>query len=211
MMPLFRNRIDAGTQLASQLSHYSNCANILVIGLPRGGVPVAYQVAKALNAPLDICLVRKLGVPGCRELAMGAISSGGVMLLNEEVVADLDISAQTIDQVKTQELRELNRQDNLYRGTRPSPIIHDQILILVDDGIATGATHRAAIAFLQQQQPESIVVAAPVIEPETYQSIKNEVTEVKCLIKPTPFYCIAFWYEDFSQTTDAEVQKLLML
>lgn len=211
MVSRLRNRTDAGQQLALQLTHYANLPNVLVIALPRGGVPVAYEVAKALNAPLDICLVRKLGVPGLKELAMGAISSNGVTLLNQEVISDLDISAQAIDQVALREMRELNRQAVLYRGDRPPPYIHDHILILVDDGIATGATIRAAIEMLQKEQPHHIVVAVPVIEPETCKTLQTEVEEVVCLIVPKPFYCIAYWYENFDQTSDGEVQTILKI
>ncbi|WP_010480401.1 phosphoribosyltransferase [Acaryochloris sp. CCMEE 5410] len=211
MMPLLRNRADAGQQLATQLTHYVNQSNVLVIALPRGGVPVAFEIAKELNAPSDICLVRKLGVPGMSELAMGAITSDGVILLNDEVVSELDISPQIIEQVATNEMRELYRQAYLYQGDRPPSRIHDHILILVDDGIATATTIRAAIVMLQKQQPCQIVVAAPVIEAGTYETLKTEVEEVVFLINPQPLYSIGFWYEDFSQTSDEELKKLLAI
>ncbi|KAI9129467.1 phosphoribosyltransferase (plasmid) [Acaryochloris sp. CCMEE 5410] len=210
-MPLLRNRADAGQQLATQLTHYVNQSNVLVIALPRGGVPVAFEIAKELNAPSDICLVRKLGVPGMSELAMGAITSDGVILLNDEVVSELDISPQIIEQVATNEMRELYRQAYLYQGDRPPSRIHDHILILVDDGIATATTIRAAIVMLQKQQPCQIVVAAPVIEAGTYETLKTEVEEVVFLINPQPLYSIGFWYEDFSQTSDEELKKLLAI
>lgn len=210
-MPLFRNRADAGQQLATQLTHYVNHSNVLVIALPRGGVPVAFEIAKELNAPLDLCLVRKLGVPGMSELAMGAITSDGVILLNDGVVSELDISPQTIEQVAAKEMRELCRQAYLYQDDRPPSRIHDHILILVDDGIATASTIRAAIVMFQKQQPYYIVVAVPVIEPEVCEALKTEVKEVVCLITPTPLYSIGFWYEDFSQTSDEELQKLLAI
>lgn len=210
-MPFFRDRVDAGQQLASRLTHCANHSNVLVIALPRGGVPVAVEVAQALNAPLDLCLVRKLGVPGMSELAMGAITLDEVTLLNDEVVNELDISPQTIEQVAAKEMRELHRQAYLYRGDRPPLNIKDHILILVDDGIATGSTIRASITSLQKQQPHHIIVAAPVIEAGTYEILKTEVEEVVCLINPQPLYSIGFWYEDFSQTSDEELQKLLAI
>ncbi|ABW32212.1 phosphoribosyltransferase, putative (plasmid) [Acaryochloris marina MBIC11017] len=210
-MPLLRNRADAGQQLATQLTHYVNQSNVLVIALPRGGVPVAFEIAKELNAPLDLCLVRKLGVPGMNELAMGAITSDGVILLNDEVVSELDISPQIIEQVATNEMRELCRQAYLYQDDRPPSRIHDHILILVDDGIATATTIRAAIVMLQKQQPCQIVVAAPVIKAGTYETLKTEVEEVVFLINPKPLYSIGFWYEDFSQTSDEELKQLLAI
>lgn len=208
-MPFFRDRVDAGQQLASRLTHCANHSNVLIIALPRGGVPVAVEVAQALNAPLDLCLVRKLGVPGMSELAMGAITLDGVTLLNDEVINELDISLQTIEQVAAKEMRELHRQAYLYRGDHPPPNIKDHTLILVDDGIATGSTIQAAIIMLQKQQPCQIVVAAPVIELQTYKILQTEVKEVVSLTTPKPVYSIGFWYEDFDQTTDEEVQRAL--
>ena len=205
----FKNRTDAGQQLASLLTKYANRSDVLVLGLPRGGVPVAFEVAKALNAPLDICLVRKLGVPGHKELAMGAIASGGVRVLNYDVVSWLSISGKVIDEVAVKEQRELERRDHAYRGNCPEPDIQNRIIILVDDGIATASTMRAAIAILQQQQPQEIVVAVPVAPLQTYQELKTEINNVVCVMTPEPFYAIALWYEDFEQTTDMEVRELL--
>jgi putative phosphoribosyl transferase len=188
---------------------YADRSDVLVLGLPRGGVPVAYEVAKALHAPLDICLVRKLGVPAHKELAMGAIASGGVRVLNYEVVSWLRISGKTIDEVAARELKELQRRDRAYRGDRPQPEIHDHTVILVDDGIATGATIRAAIAVIKSQHPARLIVATPVAPPSTCEELKAEVDEVVCLMTPELFYAIGLWYEDFSQTTDDEVRDLL--
>lgn len=209
MTTRFRNRIEAGQLLAAQLKKYSNRSDVLVLGLPRGGVPVAYEVAKALNAPLDICLVRKLGVPGHKELAMGAIGSDGVRVLNYDVVSWLGISSKMIDEVAARELRELQRRDRAYRGDRPLPTVKNSTVILVDDGLATGATMRAAITVLKQEQPQSIIVAIPVAPRAACDELKAEVDKVVCLATPEPFYAIGLWYEDFSQTTDEEVRHLL--
>jgi putative phosphoribosyl transferase len=181
----------------------------LVLALPRGGVPVGFEVAKTLEVPLDICLVRKLGVPGHKELAMGAIATGGVMLRNESVVQELKIREAAIERVAASERRELARRERLYRGNRPIPNVRDRILLLVDDGIATGATLRAAIASLRPQQPQAIVVAVPVSPPSVCEELQQEADEVVCLLTPTPFNAIGLWYEDFSQTTDSEVRNLL--
>jgi putative phosphoribosyl transferase len=204
-----RNRTEAGQMLASLLTDYANRPDVLVLGLPRGGVPVAFEVAKALNVPLDICLVRKLGVPGHKELAMGAIASGGIRVLNYDVVSWLGISSNTIDEVAAKEQRELERRDRVYRGDRPQSDVSNRTIILVDDGIATGSTMRAAIAILQQQQPEQIVVAVPVAPAQTCKELKSEVDKVVCLMTPEPFYAIGLWYENFEQTTDEEVRELL--
>jgi putative phosphoribosyl transferase len=204
-----RNRTEAGQMLASLLTDYANRPDVLVLGLPRGGVPVAFEVAKALNVPLDICLVRKLGVPGHKELAMGAIASGGIRVLNYDVVSWLGISSNTIDEVAAKEQRELERRDRVYRGDRTQSDVSNRTIILVDDGIATGSTMRAAIAILQQQQPEQIVVAVPVAPAQTCKELKSEVDKVVCLMTPEPFYAIGLWYENFEQTTDEEVRELL--
>ncbi|MGA7932579.1 MAG: phosphoribosyltransferase [Kovacikia sp.] len=205
----FHNRTAAGQQLAARLKPYANRAAGLVLGLPRGGVPVAYEVAKALNLPLDLCLVRKLGVPGHKELAMGAIASDGVRVLNYDVISRLGISGTTIDEVAARELKELQRRDRAYRGNRPQPEIRDRTIFLVDDGIATGSTMQAAIAVIKPQQPARLIVAVPVAPPETCDALRAEVSEVVCVMTPETFYAIGLWYEDFSQTTDEEVHDLL--
>ena len=206
---LLPNRTEAGRLLASQLEAYANRADVLVLGLPRGGVPVAFEVAKVWQAPLDICLVRKLGVPKRKELAMGAIAFGNVMVINDEVVDWLQISPETIEQVVATEQQELERRDRLYREGRPMPVVTNQTVILVDDGIATGSTLMAAIETLKQQQPKSIIVAVPVAPLSVYQKLKTVVDEVVCLITPESFRSISLWYEDFSQTTDEDVRYLL--
>lgn len=205
----FRDRVQAGQLLAAQLKAYANRPDVLVLGLPRGGVPVAYEVAKALHAPLEVCLVRKLGVPTHKELAMGAIASGGVRVLNYDVVSWLGIPSRTIDEVAARELKELQRRDRAYRGDRPAPEIRDRTVILVDDGIATGSTMRAAIAVLKPQHPARLIVAIPVAPPQTCAEIKAEVDELVCLLSPPDFYAIGVWYDNFSQTTDEEVRSLL--
>ncbi|MBE9181117.1 phosphoribosyltransferase [Oculatella sp. LEGE 06141] len=214
----FRNRTDAGQQLAKRLSAYANRSDVLVLGLPRGGIPVAYEVAKALNAPLDLCLVRKLGVPDQPELAMGAIATGGVMVLNTEIVQSLNISKKAIRAVAVDEQQELQRREQAYRGSaelkhlgsyRPALDVVDRTLILVDDGIATGSTLRAAIAVLRQQHPAKIVVAVPVAPPSTCADLQQEVDEVVCCAMPQSLQSISLWYKDFTQTTDDEVRILL--
>ena len=205
----FRNRTEAGQLLARKLTQYANRSDAIVLGLPRGGVPVAFEVATALNLPLDICLVRKLGVPGHQELAMGAIALGGVQILDDDVLAWLRITGHTIGEVAAQELQELQRRDRVYRGNRPQPSLRDRVVILVDDGLATGSTMRAAIGVVKPQQPQRIVVAVPVASPETSEQLRTEVDEVVCLITPPLFYAIGMWYEEFAQTTDAQVCELL--
>jgi putative phosphoribosyl transferase len=205
----FRNRTEAGQLLAERLQSFANCPDVLVMSLPRGGVPVGFEVAKALNAPLDICIVRKLGVPGHKELAMGAISLGGSRILKPDVVDWLHISESAIAAVTSMEQRELERRDQLYRGTRPPPDIQNRTIILVDDGLATGSTMRAAIGTIRQQAPEYLIVAVPVAPPVVCQELRQEVDEVICLLTPEPFYAIGVWYEDFTQTSDAQVRELL--
>jgi putative phosphoribosyl transferase len=207
----FRDRTDAGRHLAEQLVMYTGRPNLLVLALPRGGVPVAFEVAKALNAPLDVFLVRKLGVPGHEELAMGALASGGVIVLNDDVVGPLRIPDQVIDRVAAVEQRELERRERLYRGDRPPIDARGRTAILVDDGLATGATMRAAAAALRRQQPARIVIAVPTAAPETCDEFRAEVDDIVCAITPDPFYAVGLWYEDFSQTTDDEVRYLLDL
>jgi predicted phosphoribosyltransferase len=206
---LFRDRIEAGQVLANRLVPYTNRPDVLVLALPRGGVPVAYEVARMLHAPLDIFLVRKLGVPGHEELAMGALASGGAHVLNEEVVRGLHISEEVIAAVAEREQEELARRERLYRGERPAPDVRSRTVILVDDGLATGSTMRAAIAALRQQGPARIVVAVPVGACETCVELQTEADEVVCARTPEPFHAVGLWYEDFTQTTDEEVHELL--
>src|SRR3954452_23015351 len=205
----FRDRAEAGRALARELADYAGRPDVLVLALPRGGVPVAYEVARALGAPLDVFLVRKLGVPGHEELALGAIATGGVRLLNEEVVQGLRIPPQVIDRVAATERAELERRERDYRGERPAPEARGKIVILIDDGLATGASMRAAVAALRQGQPARIVVAVPISAPSTCEEFQDEVDEVVCARTPEPFYAVGLWYEDFSQTTDEEVRDLL--
>lgn len=206
---IFRDRADAGRQLAARLTRYADRTDVLVLALPRGGVPVAYEVAKELNAPLDVFLVRKLGVPGHEELAMGAIASGGVRVLNEDIVNYLKISDEVIDAIAAVEQRELERRQRAYRDDRPPPDVKDHIVILIDDGLATGSTMRAAAASLRLQKPGRIVVAVPVSSPETCDEFRSEVDEIVCAFTPEHFQGVGLWYEDFSQTSDEEVRELL--
>lgn len=206
----FNDRAEAGRFLAHMLEEYTNDPNVVVLALPRGGVPVAYQVAKMLKAPLDIFVVRKLGVPGHDELAMGAIASGGTRVLNSRVVDYLDISDQTIETVAAREQRELERRERLYRGTRPAVDVRGRTVIIIDDGMATGSTMRAAVCALRQQKPEKIVVAVPVGAQETCRSFAKEVDTIcVCAITPEPFDGVGLWYRDFEQTSDEEVRQLL--
>ncbi|MGI8509731.1 MAG: phosphoribosyltransferase [Gemmatimonadaceae bacterium] len=205
----FRNRTDAGRQLATGLSDYAGRADVRVLALPRGGVPVAYEVACALDAPLDVFLVRKLGLPGNEELAMGAIASGGVMVLNQELVHTLNVSAAAIDAVVQTEMRELERRDRRYRDDRPAQDIAGCTAIVVDDGLATGSTMQAAVAALKQEHPKAVVVAVPVAAPEICAAFRREVDDVVCVLRPEPFHAVGSWYDDFSQTTDEEVHQLL--
>lgn len=206
---LFKDRTAAGQLLAEQLQAYAHGPDVVVLGLPRGGVPVAFEVAQALNVPLDVLLVRKLGVPGQAELAMGAIASGGTRVLNQAVVRSLQIPADVIDRVAAQEEQELQRREQLYREGRPPLLVSDRRVIVVDDGLATGATMRAAVLALQQQQPARIVVAVPVAAPETCQEFADRVDEAVCAQTPQPFQSVGLWYDNFAQTTDEQVQQLL--
>jgi predicted phosphoribosyltransferase len=208
-MMRFRDRFEAGRVLAEHLHKYANRPDVLVLALPRGGVPVGFEVARALNAPLDVFLVRKLGVPGHEELAMGAIASGGVRVLNDEVVNVLRIPEEVIDEVAAEEQRELERREREYRGDRPPPDVRGRVVILVDDGLATGSTMRAAVAALRKQHPARIVVAVPVGAPDTCAEFQDEADEVVCARSPEPFFAVGLWYADFSQTTDEEVHDLL--
>jgi predicted phosphoribosyltransferase len=206
---LFRDRHDAGRVLAQKLEKYADRPDVLVLALPRGGVPVAYQVARALHAPLDVFVVRKLGVPGYEELAMGAVATGGVRVLNDQVVRGLGIPDQVIDMVAARELRELARRERLYRGDRPAPDVSGRTVILVDDGLATGATMFAATEALRKQNPARIAVAVPTASPDTCEEMKKKADEVVSAITPEPFFAVGRWYQDFSQTTDDEVTSLL--
>lgn len=209
MGPLFRDRQDAGRALAVRLARYLGQPGVLVLALPRGGVPVAYEVAQALRAQLDVFLVRKLGLPGREELAMGAIASGGVRVLNEDVVRDARVAPETIEAVVTRENAELERRERLYRGERPRPEIAGRTVILIDDGLATGASMRAAVAAVRTQKPAAIVVAVPVAPERSVRELRPEVDDVVCVDMPEPFYGVGEWYMDFGQTTDEEVEDLL--
>lgn len=208
-MSPFKDRRDAGRKLAQKLSVNAGKPDILVLALPRGGVPVAYEVALALSAPLDVFIVRKLGLPGREELAMGAVASGGVRVLNGDIVRMLSIPEEVINIVVKRELRELKRREELYRGNRPTPEVRERTILLIDDGLATGASMRAAIAGLRAQDPARIVVAVPTAAPEACEAFQAEVDEIVCAITPEPFYGVGRWYEDFSQVTDEEVRMLL--
>jgi putative phosphoribosyl transferase len=205
----FRNRIEAGHLLAQALQAYAQRVDVIVLGLPRGGVPVAFEVAQVLSAPLDVCIVRKLGVPGHSELAMGAIAAGGIRVLNEEVIQQCQVSEIALQVVTERELQELQRREQVYRGDRPPLDVYDRTVILVDDGLATGSTMRAAITVLRVQQPKAIVVAVPVAPIEVCREFAAEVDQIVCLFTPDPFSAIGQWYDDFSQNTDAEVCDLL--
>lgn len=208
MLP-FANRSEAGKCLARALNAYAGRKDILVLALPRGGVPVALEIAKALGAELDVIVVRKLGVPYQEELAMGAIASGGAKVLNEDVISSLGLSEETIEAVVRKEAQELSRRERLFRGERPFPEVKGRTVILVDDGLATGATMRAAVAALRQLQPAAIVVAVPVAPLDTVAKLRQEVDDLICLATPENFYAVGQWYVDFSQVSDEEVRQLL--
>ncbi len=208
-MPTLHDRADAGRKLAQKLTAYADQPDVLVLGLARGGVPVAYEIATALRLPLDVLIVRKLGVPGHEELAMGAIAYGGGGVLNTDVIEQLAIPQAAIDAVTARETQELARRAQAYRGDRPRPAISGQTIILVDDGIATGATLRAAIAALQTQNPARIVIAVGVAPPDTYDELVDEVDELVCLMQPVPFWGVGVWFEHFPSTSDEEVRTLL--
>ena len=206
---IFKDRADAGRKLAARLTRYADREDVLVLALPRGGVPVAYEVAKELKAPLDVFLVRKLGVPGHEELAMGAIASGGVRVINQELVNYLGIPDEVIEAITAIEQRELERRALAYRDKHPSPGIEGRIIILIDDGLATGSTMRAAAVSLRLKKPQRIVVAVPVSSPETCDEFRSEVDEIVCAVTPQHFQGVGLWYDDFSQTSDDEVRNLL--
>lgn len=205
----FRDRFQAGRRLAAALAPYAGRPNLLVLALPRGGVPVGYEVARALNAPLDVMLVRKLGVPGHEELAMGAIASGGIRVLSEDIIAAFGVPERVIATVAANEEEELDRRERAYRDDRPPLEVRGRTVILVDDGLATGSTMRAAAAALRTQHPERLVVAVPVAPPETCAMLRSEVDDVVCALALEPFLAVGNWYDDFSQTTDEEVRQLL--
>lgn len=209
MSRIFRNRKEAGALLAAKLVRYRGQKDVLVLGLPRGGVPVAFEVARALPAALDVFVVRKLGVPGQEELAMGAIATGGVRVLNRDVVIGFDIPADVIDQVAAREEKELKRREIAYRGHAGAPQVSGKTIILIDDGIATGSTMRAAIKALRMQHPRRLIVAAPVAAASTASEISREADETVFLETPAQFYAVGQWYVDFGQTSDAEVAHLL--
>jgi putative phosphoribosyl transferase len=205
----FRDRAEAGRLLADRLEEYAGRDDVIVLALPRGGVPVGAELARRLGAPLDLFLVRKLGVPGREELAMGAIASGGVRVLNDDVVAELGITEEDIARTALVEGRELERREQRYRNGRPVADLRGRTVILVDDGLATGATMRAAALAVRGQGPERVVVAVPVAAEPTCDEFRAEVDEVVCALTPEPFLSVGSWYEDFSQTTDEEVRELL--
>lgn len=207
-MEAFKDRKEAGQILADRLSNYAN-QNVIVLGLPRGGVPVAFEIAKALRAPLDVFIVRKLGVPGHEELAMGAISSGDVRVLNKPVIEELRITEEEIEVETRKEQEELRRREVLFRGDRPTLEVTGRTVLLVDDGIATGSTIKAAIAALKKKKARRIVVAVPVGPLSTIQELKEEVDEVVCASAPRFFYAISLWYDDFPQTSDEQVREFL--
>jgi putative phosphoribosyl transferase len=208
-MTRFEDRFDAGKFLAQQLKHHAGDPNLVVLALPRGGVPVAYEVARALDTPLDVFVVRKLGAPGYEELAMGAIATGGVCVFNDEVVHHLGVSESWIQAAIEEQGEELRRREALYRGDRPPLDIQNKNVILIDDGLATGASMRAAVRALRQRKPASITVAVPIGAADTCDQFRSQAEEVVCARTPEPFHAVGAWYRDFTQTTDDQVRELL--
>ena len=210
-MKRFQNRVEAGKLLAKQLKKYANRSDVVVLALPRGGVPVGFEVAKALHAPLDVLIVRKLGVPEQEELAMGAIASGGVRVMNEDVFPFLSLSAEEVEKIILQEQKELERREKLYRGDRPAPEIGGKTVILVDDGIAPGSSMRSAVEALKRQTPAKMVIAVPVAARSTCEEFDRPAIGEVCVCSqtPEPFMAVGLWYEDFAQTSDIEVRDLL--
>jgi predicted phosphoribosyltransferase len=206
---IYHDRHDAGRQLAARLGEHAGRDDVLVLALPRGGVPVGYEVARALDAPLDVFLVRKLGVPGREELAMGAIASGGIRVLNDDVVQTLAIPPAVIDRVAAEEQVELARREREYRDDRPPPEMSGRVVIMVDDGLATGSTMRAAVLAVRARNPAAVIVAVPVGAPETCAAMNLVADETVCAYMPAQFAAVGLWYADFSQTTDDEVRNLL--
>lgn len=209
MPALFLNRADAGRQLAARLNDLRGQPEVVVLGLPRGGVPVAHEVARTLGAPLDVFIVRKIGVPAEPELAMGAVASGGVRVVNTEVVRMLGIERRVFDQVTEAEQRELTRREQRYRQGRPFPPLRGTTVVLVDDGVATGSTMRAAVLALRQHEPATIIVATPVMSLSARAALEKVADRCVFIATPEPFYGVAAWYRDFTQTTDEEVDALL--
>ncbi len=205
----FRNRREAGQQLSAKLQQYAGQPDVIVLALPRGGVPVGFEVATALDVPLDVFVVRKLGLPWHEELAIGALASGGVRFLDQDLIRVAGVSDDDIRRVTAVEQIELERRERLYRGDRPFPDLAGKTVILVDDGLATGSTMRAAVAALRQEDPARVIVAVPVASPDTCEAFRDIADDIVCAATPEPFHAVGLWYEDFSQTTDEEVHYLL--
>lgn len=208
-MQRYRNRVEAGQYLAKELAAYENRKDVIVLALPRGGVPVGYEIAKKLHVPLDVFIVRKLGVPGHSELAMGALAMGNIQIFNEEIIKSLGISQEEINAVIAQEQRELKRRETAYRDDKPFPTLENKTVILVDDGIATGASIRAAIKALRALKPAEIVVAVPVADKTLSEKLAPMTDRFVCPLRPLQFYAVGAWYDDFAQTEDEEVYRLL--
>lgn len=208
-MEKFINRVEAGVVLAKYLKEFANKPNVIILALPRGGVPVAYEIANALSVPLDVFIVRKLGLPGHEELALGAIASGGTIFFNEPLMSQFNLDQSSIQNVVEKEREELQRREHLYRGNKPFPNLKEKIVILVDDGIATGATMTAAIEAIRKHQPTSIIIAVPVAAYSTCKEMAPLVDKIVCPLKPIDFYAVGLWYEQFPQTSDNEVIELL--
>ena len=208
-MDKFSDRYEAGTVLAQYLKEYANNPNVIILALPRGGVPVAFEIASALSVPLDVFIVRKLGLPGHEELAMGAIASGGTVFFNKSLMSQLNRDRLSMQNVVEKECEELVRREQLYRGNRPFPNLKEKIVLLVDDGIATGASMMAAIKALRTHKPKSIVIAVPVAAYSTCEEMAHLVEKIVCPLKPIDFYAVGLWYENFPQTSDDEVIELL--
>lgn len=208
-MDVFKDRRDAGRKVAEKLKPYAGRDDVIILALPRGGVPVGDEVARALDVPLDIFLVRKLGVPGQEELAMGSIASGGVLVTNEDIISAADITHESLETVAEEERKELLRREQIYRGDSPPPQIHDRVAIVVDDGLATGASMRAAVQSIKKMAPRKVVVAVPVADEQVCRDFELQADEVVCVQTPRPLHGVGAWYEDFSQLSDGEVQSIL--
>jgi predicted phosphoribosyltransferase len=205
----FRDRREAGRRLAERLQNYAGRNDTIVLGLPRGGVPVAYEVAGALHLPLDVFVVRKLGTPWHPELAMGALASGGVRVINQDLVRELNVPASEVERITQREQRELERRERLFRGNRPFPDVSGKTVLLIDDGLATGATMQVAVAALRQKGAQRVVVGVPVASPDTCDAFRDITDDIVCVFTPEPFYAVGFWYDDFGQMSDDEVHDLL--